>query len=219
MKFDKNKDLILENYNIFKAWVIEKVLLPKWKNQHKSDFLKDDEVEVVLKFLQNKHFYNELKARLSSIRGFQNTKVTKELKSYNYTLYTDNEHGEAKPKFKCKNFDFSENLLNWKALDSDRIFKNMNKNDSIKKHKKIKHNRTRIKNIRVTGNYENKNNVSQSESRTETINNGLSVIKGSNSSISRASSNHSRYSLKAQQESLVTTVGKFKRHSFFGMSF
>lgn len=30
-KFEQNKEFILENYNIFKAWFIKNILMPKWK--------------------------------------------------------------------------------------------------------------------------------------------------------------------------------------------
>jgi hypothetical protein len=76
----KNKEALIENYNIFKAWIIDKVLLPKWKTIDKQKVLYDDDIDIIIEFCRDRKLFEELKDRLGVVSKIQKTK--KDQKAY-----------------------------------------------------------------------------------------------------------------------------------------
>lgn len=48
----KGKELMLENFNVFKACIIERFLIPKWKATTKATLPEDDEIELLIELSQ-----------------------------------------------------------------------------------------------------------------------------------------------------------------------
>ena len=44
--------MYLDNFNVFKALIIEKFLIPKIKSKRKGSILEDDEIDLLIEFWQ-----------------------------------------------------------------------------------------------------------------------------------------------------------------------